>query len=152
MTEKTQIHPLEHHGRQAALLEKHVDHASSIGDTDRAETFAGELQHTRDRLAHATKASAFVDTLGLGDEVNAHSITRADATNYVAKVLHEVANGGHESHFTRAHAHLEHDEHAVFDRGRLKAPFDPAADVIEHLGLEDPAHVAAAKALFAKVN
>lgn len=118
----------------------------------------GEAQasrrHTGDRLAHATRAADVVDKLGLTDEVTPHTVTRADAANYLAKVAHEIQHGLTASHYARAHGHLrgirtphpdkaraaagEMIDHA--DPAMLDAPWDPAAEAIEHLGLTDPQH------------
>lgn len=132
------------------------------------------LKHTRDRLPLAVKAHALVSQFGFGHEIN-DKITLNDAANYVAKVLHEVQDGVATSHYQRTHTvrdpfgkktgelhphkdpiqgesaddkvarEKRHADHLA----RMAAPWDPASDVIEHLALSEPAHVAAVKALFA---
>lgn len=135
--------------REVELLKQHVAHFDQSGDATRAGAARAELKNTSDRLEHSSAAAAVVEQLGLGDEVNATSVTRADAINYLAKVRHEIAQGVKVSHYARTHASVAKlPEH--HDAERLKAPWDPAAEAVEHLGLSKPEHIAAATAFFGK--
>jgi|HubBroStandDraft_5_1064220.scaffolds.fasta_scaffold48263_3 hypothetical protein len=143
--------PVAAHAAQVALLEKHVAYFESVGDRKRSAEYAAEMRNTEARLVHDLRATEFVDMLGLTNEITPTTVTRNDAVNFVAKVLHEVEQGVNASHYVRAHYRLPLDRLDVHvDEKRMKQPWDPAADVVEHLGLTDPKHVAAATALFAK--
>jgi hypothetical protein len=157
------------HAKQVELLTKHVDYFRSVGDTVRADAFVRELEGTAERIPHDEAAVALVSEFGFGDEVNATSITYTDAVNYVAKVLHECANGEKRSQYQRSHASVARANAALIERyaaalkadpkaaqevphvdeANMAAPWDPAAEVIAHLGLEKPEHVAAVRSLFA---
>jgi len=141
--------PSQKHTEQATLLAKHVDYFTSAGDSVRADSYAAELKHTNDRAQLAVKAEELVSKLGLTDEVTATTVTFTDAVNFVAKVLHEVAHKVKNSHYRRAHSRLPWRTVPIAQSERMGAEFDPAADVVEHLGLTDEAHVALVKDLFA---
>jgi hypothetical protein len=139
-------------------LDKAVKYFQSQGDEKMLSQIVPQLDGAKERLAHAAKAAEFVALLDLSHEVNGHSYTVNDAINVVAKVLHE-----HEHHesgkaevkslYARAHGHLRginDGEHC--DEEKLSAPRDSHAELVEHLGLTDPAHIDAAKALFKKVT
>jgi hypothetical protein len=146
--------PAEKHAEQVTLLAKHVEHFRSVGDERRAAQYQAELEQTRDRLVFDQKAEAFVSTLALSEDVTPTTITHSDAVNYVAKVLHEVAQGVKSSHYQRAHRHVDAklNDGAHVDGSRMTAPWDPAMDVVEHLGLTDATHVTAARSLFQAVG
>lgn len=113
--------PHVHHAKQIDLLKKHIEHFESAGDPVRAAQYASELKHTADRLEHAKRAAAVVDGFGLSHEITPATIAYNDAVNFVAKTLHEVAQGQKRT----------------------------AQGVIDHLGLTDSAHIAAVRDLFA---
>ena len=134
-----------------------------------------DLKHTKDRLPLAQKVAPLIEKLGLSHEITPDTVTANDAANFIAKVLHEVQDGVTTSHYTRTHTvrdmvgkklgelhphkdpihgESEDDKAAREHRhaahvARMAAPFDPVADVVEHLGLTDEVHIAAVKALFA---
>lgn len=151
---------------EVALLEKHVEYFKSCGDENKASAFAEELKHTKDGLAHALKAKDLIDQLGLSHEITKTSITYNDALRFVAKTLHETQHGVTKSTFARAHERLKDVKGTRLDaKGNvvdsnephvdpqmLAAPRDAASEVIEHLGLTDPAHVAAVKSFFGKAQ
>jgi len=137
---------------QVKMLTKHIEHFNASGDAPRAAAHEAELRHTRDRLEHAKRAAAFVDTLGLSHEVTPDAVTYNDACNYVAKVLHEMQHGVTSSEYTRAHkrlhgAGLGADAAKHYDEARLNVPRDAAAEICAHLGLDPEKHMTAAKAL-----
>lgn len=153
MAVQTAEMPAKAHAADAELLAKHVDYFASVGDSRRSAEYAAELRHTVARIAHDEEAEAFVSILGLTNEVTKSTVTRVDAANFVAKVLHEVEQGVKASHYQRAHRNVdpELNDGDHVDLELMAAPWDPAADVVEHLGLTDPKHVSAARALFGKV-
>lgn len=149
---------------EVAQLEKHIEYFTSAGDTRRAADYTAELKHTKAGLVHASKAKELVDQLGLTHEVTPKTITYNDALRFVAKTLHEVELGVTTSTFARAHGHLKAvkgtrvdaegnqlaPDELHIDPELLAAPRDVVAEVVTHLGLTDPAHVAAVAALFGK--
>src|SRR5580700_9812148 len=159
--------PQVEHARQVALLTKHVEYFRAAGDKVRAADFARQLKGNADRIPYDEAAAALVAQFGFTSEVKPVGITANDAISYVAKVLHEVANGETRSHYQRAHRSVTQADAALLarnakalaadpkapqeaphiDAAKMASPFDPAADVVEHLGLTDPAHVAAVRAL-----
>lgn len=139
-------HPLE-----LDRLKQHIEHFTKVGDPAEAARFSALHKNTEDRAGHATKAADLVDKLGLSHDVTPHSVTYNDAVNYVAKVLHEMQHGVTKSHYARAHYHVKDaNGGAHCDEKLLNTPRDACAEVIEHLGLTDAAHVAAVKEFFGK--
>lgn len=152
-------------------LEEAVEFFTKKNNQGQLSKLIPQLDHARDMLGHAVQAATFIETLGLTNEVHAApndeaaTYTRNDAVALVAKLLHEHAL--HEagladipSHYARAHAHLEgvNAEGTPEVEGenpnphccpvRLAKPRCTADELVEHLNLTDPAHVAAAIALF----
>jgi hypothetical protein len=137
------------HAKDAALLRQHVAHSAHIGDKRRSATLEAELKVTEQRRAFADRAALLCDGLGLTNEITKDTITYNDAVHFVAKVLHEVLHEETRSHYARSHAHLigvNEGEH--IDDVELAKPFDPAHDVIEHLGLEKAEDISAVTEFF----
>jgi hypothetical protein len=139
---------------EADLLAKHAAYFDGLGDKVEAANYLQREKHTRARHVHALKAAAFVETLGLGHEVKTEGYTFNDAVNFVAKAMHE-----HEQHesgthtiaplYVRGHAAVKDVNEATHvDLEKFNAPRDSAGEVIDALGLTDPAQIEAAKALF----
>src|SRR6478752_9828979 len=137
---------------EVARLEKAVDFFKSQGDEKILSQLVPQLDGAKDRLEHAVKAAAFVERLGLSHEVTTSGYTFNDAVNVVAKSLHETEHGV-ASIYTRAHKHLAGlNDGAHCCPVKVKEKRDPANELIEVLGLKDPEHIEAAKALFGKVK
>ncbi len=138
---------------EVARLEKAVDFFTSQGDEKMLSQLVPQLDWAKDHLEHAVEAAAFVEKLGLTNEVTTGSYTFNDAVNAVAKLLHEVEHGVSTSVYTRAHKHL-----AGINDGshccpvKVKAPRNPVAELVELLDLKNPAHIEAVKSLFGKVK
>lgn len=139
-------------------LKKAAAYFGESGDEKMLALIMPQLDGAIDRAKHAVVAAEFVAKLGLTHVVEAGKYAFNDAVNVVSKVLHE-----HEQHesgkveikslYHRSHAHLVGvNDGAHVDAEKLAAPRDSAAELIEHLGLTDPEHVSAAKALFQKVT
>lgn len=134
---------------EVARLEKAVEFFTAQKDEKMLSQLVPQLEGAKDRLEHAVKAAEFVDKLGLSNEVNTSSYTYNDAVNLVAKALHEVEHGVC-SVYTRAHKHLAGlNDGAHCCPVKVKEERDPVKELIETLGLNNPAHVEAAKNLFA---
>lgn len=131
-------------------LNRHVEHFAAAGDEVEAEVYRARAKHTADRATHARSAAALCDGLGLSHDITPDSITYNDAVNFVAKVKHELQHGVVTSQYQRAgHSGVNDGTHV--DEALVKAKRDPAAEVIEHLGLTEPEHVSAVQAFFGKV-
>jgi hypothetical protein len=136
---------------EAAAAPGDVRLATKLGDAK------ADKRNTAERLEHARRALAFVDSLGLTHEITATAVTYNDALNYVSRTLHSVSLGVTESEYSRGHKHLrgvtstnEAGEAVhLCDDAKLDATRDPAAEVIAHLALTKPEQVAAARKLFA---
>lgn len=135
-------------------LEKAVAFFKAAGDEKMLSQIVPQLTGAKERLPHAIKAAEFVSAIGLKHDVELGVYAFNDAVNVVSKVMHEHAH--HESGkftvdplYVRAHKGVRgvnDGEHC--DEAKMSAPRDSAAEVVEHLGLTDSNHVAAAKALF----
>lgn len=137
------------HARELELLKGHIEYFTKAGDLVEAARFQALHKHTADRLAHAEKAAPLVDALGLSHEVTRDAITYNDALNFVAKTLHEMQHGVTRSPYARAHYHVKDaNGGAHADDALLNAPRDHAAEVVEHLGLTAPEHIAAVNTFF----
>lgn len=112
--------PHERLAAEATILATHVAHFQAVGDSRRMGQYQQELTHTKLRAALAQDAAAVVAMLGLADEINETSITRTDAINYLAKVLHELQNGEKRSHYARAHAKVSKIKDAALDAEMAK--------------------------------
>lgn len=139
---------------EVARLEKAVAFFTDQKDEKMLSQVVPQLAGAKDRLEHALKAVAFVDSLGLNHEVVPGKYTYNDALNVTAKVMHE-----HDQHtsgkfhikslYHRSHAHLKDaNDGKHCDESKLGSGHGGAAELIEHLGLTDPAQIAAASALF----
>lgn len=142
------------HVKQIDLLNKHIAHFQSVGDTLRADEYAAELKNTQHRQAFDMVAAKLVDTLGLTNKVTPDTITYNDAVNYIAKVLHEVAQGVKTSSYQRSHRNVvgvnkdKEGKDLHVDPVKIGSKWDPAEEVIAHLGLTDDKQKAAVQALF----
>src|SRR6478736_387478 len=135
---------------EIARLEKAVEFFKSQGDEKMLSQLVPQLDGAKDRLDHAVKAAAFVEKLGFSHDVTTNSYTFNDAVNAVAKALHETEHGV-ASIYTRAHKHLEGiNDGAHCCPVKVKQSRDPAAELVELLGLKEPEQIEAAKSLFGK--
>jgi hypothetical protein len=139
---------------EIARLEKAVAFFKEAGDDKMLSQIVPQLNGAKERLPHAVKAAEFVSAIGLKHDVELGAYSFNDAVNVVSKVMHE-----HEQHasgkfvieplYVRAHKGVKGvNDGNHCDEQKFSAPRDSAAEVIEHLGLSDPQHMAAAKALF----
>jgi antirestriction protein ArdC len=133
--------------REIERLQKHIVHFEEAGDELEANDYKARLKHTQDRHAHVSAAKALVDQFGLSHDIHPDAITYNDALNFVAKTMHETQHGVTKSTYVRAnHSSANDGKHISLDK--QNAPRDPAAEVVEHLGLTDPQHIAAVQAFF----
>lgn len=132
-------------------LEKHIAHFRACGDENEANAYAERLKHAKVRLSVAARAAALVDQFGLKHDIAPGEITYNDAVNFVAKTMHECVHGVASSNYTRAN-HSDANDGAHIDPAQHGVRRDPAVEVVEHLGLVDPAHIAAVNALFGKAE
>jgi hypothetical protein len=110
-----------------------------------------DLRSTDERLLHDQAATELCDKLGLTNVITPTTITHNDAVNFVARTLHAIALGEKRSHYQRGHAHLVGiNDGAHADMTKMTEAWDPAAEVVEHLALTDPAHVSMVRELFAQ--
>lgn len=138
--------------QEIARLEKAVAFFKDQGDEKMLSQLMPQLDGAKDRFEHAVKAAGFVEKLGLSHEVTTGAYTFNDAVNVVAKALHETEHKV-ASVYTRAHKHLDGvNDGAHCCPVKVKAPRDPAGELIETLGLKDPKHIEAAKSLFGEVK
>lgn len=131
------------------LLKKHIKYFRDLGDNVEADKYEEKLKHSQDGLVHASRAATLVDQLELSHEITPTTITYNDALRFVAKTLHETQHGTKTSNYTRAN-HSSVNDGAHIDLEKHNAPRDEATEVIEHLGLTEPAHIAAVNTFFGK--
>jgi hypothetical protein len=150
--------------REIAFLEAEVASApTDVRLATKLGSLRAERKHTADRLEFAKMAAALCDQLGLTHEVTRDTVTYNDGVNFVSKVLHELAHGVKTSQYARSHVHVRgletqwdgEDGKKIdvvhCDEAKFTAPRDPAAEVIEHLGVKDPAKGALIQKLFATI-
>lgn len=139
---------------EVARLEKAVAFFTDQKDEKMLSQVVPQLAGAKDRLEHALKAVAFVDSLGLDHKVVPGKYTYNDALNVAAKVLHEHHQNTSgkfsiKSLYHRSHAHLKGVNGGLHcDESKLGDFHGGASELIEHLGLTDPKHIASANSLF----
>jgi hypothetical protein len=166
MAEQT-LSPHEQHLSDLEFLDGEIARLKAAPQSHRlasesAEKLEALRYHTAQHIPFTVAATGFVETLGLTDELSPTTVRKTDAIRFVAKVLREVAEGKVKlSHYQRAHKSgacpqpgSDADAHAKtmeLHNAKMVAPWDPAQDIVDHLGL-DASYITAVRDLVASVK